>query len=147
MLKTLASIGLALTALSGCNHEAQPPSDPASSQAQGLVTKSAEPAVVNIAVPAAPSAYLEITLKIDPSNRAAAAGVYSKYKQPFLDTIPGAMSKRLLIRDEDVVVLHGFDSTQHASDYLTSSLFTNDVVAALKPLLAAPPVVRIYSAP
>lgn len=92
-------------------------------------------------------AYLEITLKVEASNRAAAAGVYTKYKQPFLDTVPGAISKQLLVRDEDVVVLHGFDSAQHAADYLKSALFTNDVVVALKPLLAASPEVRIYSTP
>jgi hypothetical protein len=91
--------------------------------------------------------YLEIMLKIEPSNRPAAAGIYAKYKQPFLATIPGAISKQLLIRDEDVVVLHGFDTAQHAADYLKSSLFTNDVVVALKPLLAANPEVRTYAAP
>ena len=57
-----------------------------------------------------PKAFLEITLSIDPPDRANAGAVYSKYKQPFLTTIPGATSKVLLIRDEDVQVLHGFDS-------------------------------------
>ena len=55
-------------------------------------------------------AYLEITLLIDPQDRAAAAAVYSKYKAPFLNDIAGAKSKDLLVRDEDVQVLHGFDS-------------------------------------
>ena len=32
------------------------------------------------------SAYLQITLKIKKENRADAAAVYGKYKQPFLDT-------------------------------------------------------------
>lgn len=50
------------------------------------------------------SAYLQITLKIKNENRAAAAAVYGKYKQPFLDEIAGAKSKELLIRDEDVQV-------------------------------------------
>jgi len=31
-------------------------------------------------------------------------------KHPFLATIPGAESKELLLREEDVQVLHGFDS-------------------------------------
>ncbi|MFD2686901.1 hypothetical protein ACFS5L_18950 [Streptomyces phyllanthi] len=31
-----------------------------------------------------------------------AADVHAKYKQPFPDTTPGAISKRLLVRDEDV---------------------------------------------
>lgn len=97
--------------------------------------------------PRAAGAYLEIMLMIDPANRAAAAGVYTKYKQPFLDTVPGAISKQLLVRGEDVVVLHGFDTPEHAADYLKSSLFNSDVVTALKPLLAASPDVRIYSTP
>lgn len=47
-------------------------------------------------------AYLEITMKIDETNRPAAAKVYTDYRQPFLDTIEGALTKDLLIRDEDV---------------------------------------------
>jgi hypothetical protein len=90
--------------------------------------------------------YLQITLKIAPANRPAAAGVYQRYKAPFLTTIPGAKSKELLVRDEDVEVLHGFDSSEQANAYLTSRLFTSDVVGALKPLLDAEPDVRIYQA-
>ena len=88
--------------------------------------------------------YLQITLKIAVTNRAAAADIYAKYKAAFLDTIAGAKSKALLVRDEDVQVLHGFDSTQNASAYLQSELFTADVVSGLKPLLDAAPEVRIY---
>jgi hypothetical protein len=91
-------------------------------------------------------AYLQITLKIAPDNRAAAAGVYQRYKAPFLDTIAGAKSKELLVRDEDVAVLHGFDTTEQANAYLRSRLFSADVVGALKPLLDAEPDVRIYQA-
>jgi hypothetical protein len=90
-------------------------------------------------------AYLEITLQVDNSDRNTAAGIYTKYKQPFLDTIKGAKSKELLIRDEDVQVLHGFDTTENANAYLTNELFTNDVVVGLKPLLKANPEVKIYS--
>jgi hypothetical protein len=88
--------------------------------------------------------YLQITLKIAVTNRAAAAGIYQKYKPPFLNTVPGAKSKELLVRDEDVQVLHGFDSKENASAYLQSPLFTTDVVAGLKPLLDGAPDVRIY---
>ncbi len=91
------------------------------------------------------SAYLQITLKIKNENRAAAAAVYGKYKQPFLDEIAGAKSKELLIRDEDVQVLHGFASEENARAYLTTEIFSNDVVGELKPLLEADPEVRIYS--
>ena len=90
--------------------------------------------------------YLQITLKIAPANRPAAAGVYQRYKAPFLTTIAGAKSKELLVRDEDVEVLHGFDTAAQANAYLTSQLFTSDVVGALKPLLDAEPDVRIYQA-
>lgn len=47
-------------------------------------------------------AYLEITMKINPDKRPAAAKVYTDYRQPFLDTIEGALTKELLVRDEDV---------------------------------------------
>ncbi|WP_171110257.1 MULTISPECIES: hypothetical protein [unclassified Streptomyces] len=89
-------------------------------------------------------AYLEITLKVAEENRVATAGVYQKYKQPFLDTVPGAQSKELLVRDEDVQVLHGFTSVGEARAYLGSALFQQDVVGGLAPLLAADPEIRIY---
>lgn len=90
--------------------------------------------------------YLQITLKIANANRAAAAGVYEKYKAPFLNTIAGAKTKELLVRDEDVQVLHGFDSLDNANAYLQSALFNTDVVESLKPLLDAAPDVRTYQA-
>ncbi|MGE8064577.1 hypothetical protein [Pseudomonas sp. NPDC089569] len=88
--------------------------------------------------------YLQITLKIAEANRSAAAGVYEKYKAAFLNTASGAKSKTLLVRNEDVQVLHGFDNVQNASAYLQSNLFTEDVVSGLQPLLDAAPEVRIY---
>lgn len=89
-------------------------------------------------------AYLEITMKISNENRPSAAKVYIDYRAPFLNTIEGALTKDLLIRDEDVQVLHGFDSKEHAEAYLTSALFQNDVFVGLKPLWNADPEVRIY---
>ncbi len=94
----------------------------------------------------AEKAYLEITLKIDAQDRTAAAAIYTKYKQPFLTKISGAKSKDLLVRDDDVQVLHQFATRQQAEAYLSSDLFTKDVVVGLKPLLKADPEVRIYSA-
>ncbi len=91
------------------------------------------------------SAFLQITLKVKNENREAAAAVYLKYKKPFLDTIAGAKSKELLVRDEDVQVLHGFASEENARAYLTTEIFSNDVVGELKSLLEADPEVRIYS--
>ncbi|MFV0400539.1 MAG: hypothetical protein ACK5LX_07970 [Oscillospiraceae bacterium] len=90
-------------------------------------------------------AYLEITMVIGNDNRPAAAKIYTDYRQPFLDQIRGAVSKDLLIRDEDVQVLHGFDSAENAKAYLDSELFKNDVFVGLKPLWNANPDVRIYT--
>ncbi len=90
-------------------------------------------------------AYLEITMKIDEANRPAAAKVYADYRQPFLDTIKGALTKDLLIRDEDVQVLHGFDSVENAKAYLDSKMFKNDVFVGLKPTWSADPEVKIYT--
>jgi hypothetical protein len=90
-------------------------------------------------------AFLEITLKIDDADRTNAAAVYTRYKEPFLTNIKGALSKELLLRSEDVQVLHGFESTRDAEAYLSSTLFVQDVVVALKSYLKDNPDVRIYS--
>lgn len=90
-------------------------------------------------------AYLEITMRIDNANRPAAAKVYTDYRAPFLNTIEGALTKELLIRDEDVQVLHGFDTVEHAAAYLNSELFNADVVKGLRPLWSAEPDVKIYT--
>ncbi len=91
------------------------------------------------------TAFLQITLEVENENRGAAATVYRKYLKPFLDGIAGAKSKELLVRDEDVQVLHGFASEENARAYLTTDIFSNDVVSELKPLLEADPEIRIYS--
>ncbi len=91
------------------------------------------------------NSYLQITLNVKAENRAAAAGVYAKYKQPFLESVRGAQSKELLIRDEDVQVLHGFASEEEATTYLSTELFGNDIVGELKALLEPDPEVRIGS--
>ncbi|MFV0394352.1 MAG: hypothetical protein ACK5LC_08145 [Coprobacillaceae bacterium] len=90
-------------------------------------------------------AYLQITMKIKESNRAAAGKVYSDYRKPFLETITGAVSKDLLLRSEDIQVLHGFDSVENANAYLSSELFQQDVFVGLKGLWDEDPDVRIYS--
>lgn len=89
-------------------------------------------------------AYLEITMVIDEENRAAAAKVYADYRQPFLDNIEGALTKELLIRDEDVQVIHGFDSLEHAKAYLETDMFNDDVAVGLKPTWSADPDIRFY---
>ena len=90
------------------------------------------------------SAFLEITLNVAQENRSNAGAVYTKYKQAFLSGIPGARSKELLLRHEDVQVLHGFDTTENAENYLKTPLFQKDVVRELKPFLAGAPEIRIY---
>ena len=79
------------------------------------------------------NAYLQITMKIKESDRPSAAKVYFDYREPFLNTIEGALTKALLVRDEDVQVLHGFDSKEHAAAYLQSDMFQNDVAKGLSP--------------
>lgn len=88
--------------------------------------------------------YLQITLRIASGNRATAAEVYARFKTTFLKQIAGAKSKELLVRDEDIQVLHGFDTVENAKGYLDSTLFQQDVVGALKPLLEAAPDTRVY---
>jgi hypothetical protein len=90
--------------------------------------------------------YMQINLKIAASNRPRAVGVYERYRAPFLDEVAGAKSKELLVRDEDVQVLHGFDTVEQANAYLKSKLFSADIVSALAPLLDAEPEIRIYQA-
>ena len=89
-------------------------------------------------------AMLQITLKIAPENRAKAAAVYAAYRQRFLSETPGARQKELLIRTEDVQVLHSFDSSADAEAYLQSQMFTGLVCPELGPLLMAEPEIRIY---
>ena len=84
-------------------------------------------------------------MKISEANRPAAAKVYNDYRQPFLDTIKGALTKDLLVRDEDVQVLHGFDSVENAKAYLDSQMFKDDVFVGLKPTWSADPEVKIYT--
>jgi hypothetical protein len=90
--------------------------------------------------------YLQINLNVAAQHRPAAAAVYNRFKAPFLAEAPGAKSKSLLLRDEDVQVLHVFDSVENANAYLDSAMFNQDVVSALGPLLQGPPDVRVYAA-
>ena len=90
-------------------------------------------------------AYLQITMSIAPANRPAGVAVFTKYREPFLSTIDGALTKDLLVREEDIQVLHGFASTEAAQAYLESPLFQEDVFVGLKDLWTEDPDVRIYS--
>ena len=103
------------------------------------------PALLDSPAALAGTTYLEITNTVDSQDRPAAVEIYRKYKQPFLANIPGA--KSLVIRQHDMQVLHGFATAEQAQAYLSSDLFTKDVVVALKPLWKSDPAVRIYSTP
>ena len=89
-------------------------------------------------------AYLEITMVINENNRPAAAKVYTDYRVPFLQEIKGAVSKNLLVREEDVQVLHGFDCLENAKAYLESDMFKNDVATGLSSLWEKDPCIKIY---
>lgn len=71
--------------------------------------------------------------------------MYFDYRQPFLNTIEGAMTKNLQVRNVDVLVLHGFDSKEHAEKYLQSDLFTKDVTVGLFPYFQTDPEIRIFT--
>ena len=90
-------------------------------------------------------AYLEITMAIDIVNRHAATAIYADCRQKFLNDINGAMSKDLMIREQDVQVFHEFNSVEHAQAYLKSEMFKNDVFFRLKSLCISDPNVRIYT--
>ncbi|QNL52213.1 hypothetical protein H8S90_11930 [Olivibacter sp. SDN3] len=90
-------------------------------------------------------AYLEIILTIDGLDRAGVTAVYTLYKEPFLQTVKGALSNDLLTHIDDVQVLHGFDSVENAQEYLMSDLFNKDVVTSLRPYLKGLPNIKIYS--
>ena len=91
------------------------------------------------------NAYLQITMKIKENDRPSAAKVYFDYREPFLQTIEGALTKNLLVRDEDVQVLQGFDSKEHAAAYLESEMFKEDVAKGLCPYFQADPEIRIFT--
>lgn len=90
-------------------------------------------------------AYLEITLTIDGIDRAGSTAVFILYKDPFLQTIKGALSKELLTHIEDVQLLHGFDSMESAQEYLMSDFFNKTVVPSLQTYLKGEPNIKIYS--
>lgn len=90
--------------------------------------------------------YVEVTLKVGAPNRSAAEVVYNKHKGPFLSRVPGARSKQLFMRDEDVKILYGFASAAQAKAYLESGPFAPGTVSDLTPLIEAAPDIRVYDA-
>ncbi|OOG18990.1 hypothetical protein BWD42_03265 [Sphingobacterium sp. CZ-UAM] len=90
-------------------------------------------------------AYLQITLKINPSEKGAVTGIYNKFQDAFLDQIKGAIAMELLVGDEHVQLLHVFDTAEDAHVFLSTELFNNDILVALKSLAVDTPEIRIYT--
>ena len=65
------------------------------------------------------------------TSKTQAQAFYAKYKESFLKTIAGAKSKELLVRDEDVQVLHGFGSVGRANAYLKPNFLKKTSCASL----------------
>ena len=88
-------------------------------------------------------AYLEMTMRVDRGEGAAAASVYSQYTGPFLTSIEGALLRNVSSRGQVVRVLHGFSSREHAEAYLRSPLHADVVLRGLL-LWRRVPEVRVY---
>ncbi|UII78390.1 hypothetical protein [Flagellimonas sp. CMM7] len=138
-MKTILKTVAVMILIAGCNSKVKQEPSPAE-DTLAMNTNEKEKIVLM-----GTNAFLEITLTIEEKNRDAASGVYSKYKNPFLESIKGAVSKQLLIRENDVQVLHGFETVESAKAYLSTELFSKDIVGELAPLLAAEPEIRVYS--
>ena len=54
------------------------------------------------------------------------------------------MTKDLLVRNENVLVLYGFDSVENTKTYLSSDMFKNDVFIGHQPLWEINLEVRIF---
>ena len=91
------------------------------------------------------TAYLQMTLAVPEEKRSAAAAVYVRYRRRFLDEVKGAVSKELLVRDEDVQVLHRFVTDQDAWAYLSSGLLLQEIMPELTPLTEGEAEIRIYT--
>jgi len=89
-------------------------------------------------------AYLDILLTIQGIDRAGVTAVYNLYKEPFLETVNGALSNELLIHIDDLRIIHGFKSMEDAQYYLLSKFFTSDYITSLKPYIIGNPNVKIY---
>ncbi|WP_312191707.1 hypothetical protein [Sphingobacterium sp.] len=89
-------------------------------------------------------AYLDIKLTIEGIDRAGVTAVYNLYKDPFLESVKGAISNELLVHVEDVRIFHGFESLEDAQLYLLSKFFNIDFITSLKPYIIGNPNVRIY---
>lgn len=91
-------------------------------------------------------AYLSVNMKIDSGKLPEVTRVYTSYWEQFLKTIHGARTKDLVIRNEDVQILHSFNSVEDAVGFLSSEMFQKAVFIDLQPYWNDELNVRIYTA-
>ncbi|WP_104381543.1 hypothetical protein [Sphingobacterium sp. HMA12] len=90
-------------------------------------------------------AYLQITLKINNSDKGAVSGIYDKFRDSFLDQVKGATSIELLIGNGYIQLLHVFDTAEDAQAFLSTELYNNEILLALKSLMVDTPMISVYS--
>ncbi|PUV23897.1 MULTISPECIES: hypothetical protein [Sphingobacterium] len=90
-------------------------------------------------------AYLQVTLKINNSDKGAVSGIFDKFRDSFIDQIKGATSIELLIGDGYIQLLHVFDTVEDAHAFLSTELYNNNILFALKSLMVDTPQVSIYA--
>ena len=89
-------------------------------------------------------AYLQITLQISqPRREEAITKVYLPNRQRFLERVEGAVSMDMLVREEDIQVLVGFDTPENARAYLASSA-GKEITSQLAGYAKKEPVTAIY---
>ena len=91
------------------------------------------------------TAYLQIVLKVNLADRGELTNTYNKFKNSFLEQIKGATTHELLIGDEEVQLLYGFDNLEDAEAFLSTELYNNVVLVALKPLIFDNPKIRVFN--
>lgn len=89
------------------------------------------------------TAYLQIVLKMNSSNRGELTSTYHKFKDLFREQIKGAKTQELLFSDEDIQLLYGFDTYEDAEAFLSTELYNNIILVALKPLISNNPEIKI----
>ncbi|WP_312743435.1 hypothetical protein [Sphingobacterium multivorum] len=89
------------------------------------------------------TAYLQIVLKMNSSNRGELTSTYNKFKDLFREQIKGAKTQELLFSDEDIQLLYGFDTYEDAEAFLSTELYNNIILVALKPLISNNPEIKI----
>ena len=89
--------------------------------------------------------FLQITLVVPtPKREEAITKVFLPGRQRFLDRIPGAVTMDLLVREEDLQVLHGFDTMENASAYLKSPI-GKEILGQLAEISDGKPSIAVYN--